>query len=57
VGVGATRCRAALVEERAGLSYAVGRGGRGEAGTIDNVRVWDRAVGVEEIFNDGIQVG
>jgi hypothetical protein len=27
------------------------------AGTIDNVRVWDRAVGVDEIFNDGIQVG
>ena len=26
------------------------------AGTIDNVRVWDRAVGVDEIFNDGIQV-
>ncbi|MFE9647277.1 LamG-like jellyroll fold domain-containing protein [Streptomyces sp. NPDC006365] len=27
------------------------------AGTIDNIRVWDRAVGVDEIFNDGIQVG
>ncbi|WP_128381147.1 LamG-like jellyroll fold domain-containing protein [Streptomyces cavernae] len=27
------------------------------AGTVDNVRVWDRAVGVDEIFNDGIRVG
>ncbi|MGP4000664.1 LamG-like jellyroll fold domain-containing protein [Streptomyces sp. 8N706] len=26
------------------------------AGTIDNVRVWAKAVGVDEIFNDGIQV-
>ncbi|MGW8973526.1 LamG-like jellyroll fold domain-containing protein [Streptomyces platensis] len=27
------------------------------AGTIDNIRIWDRAVGVDEIFNDGIQTG
>uniref|UniRef100_UPI000823E717 LamG-like jellyroll fold domain-containing protein n=1 Tax=Streptomyces sp. SceaMP-e96 TaxID=1100824 RepID=UPI000823E717 len=25
------------------------------AGTIDNIRIWDRAIGVDEIFNDGIQ--
>ncbi|MGP8303590.1 LamG-like jellyroll fold domain-containing protein [Streptomyces inhibens] len=25
------------------------------AGTIDNIRIWERAIGVDEIFNDGIQ--
>ncbi|WP_306324372.1 hypothetical protein, partial [Streptomyces sp. CC224E] len=25
-------------------------------GTIDNIRAWDKAIGVDEIFNDGIQV-
>ncbi|WP_030549450.1 LamG domain-containing protein [Streptomyces albus] len=24
-------------------------------GTMDNVQVWDRAVGIDQIFNDGIQ--